>query len=57
MDNGMLGENHHKVNLIEGESILLNRNVDPKVDHILHCLIEYIHPRQAIAIGQSWCAL
>jgi hypothetical protein len=40
-DVGLLGENHHKMNLIMGEGLLLNDGVAPPfVDHFLHHLVE-----------------
>ena len=53
---GLLGENHHKINLITGENPLLNEKCcSPFVDHFLHRLIEWIDPRLTIVIGQGWC--
>ena len=55
---GLLSENHHKINIIVGEDLLLNEGVVPLfVDHFLHHLVQQINPQLAIVIGQSWCSL
>jgi hypothetical protein len=47
---GLLGENHHNINLIGmGEGLLLNEGV---VDHFLHCLVEQLDPRLAIVVAK-----
>ena len=45
IDVGLLGENHHKFNLIVGESLLSNEGfVHLFVNHFLHRLVEWIDP-------------
>lgn len=55
---GYLFENLHKVNFIAHESTLLQLNevLLPLVGHFLHHLVEWVDPRLAIMISQSWCS-
>jgi hypothetical protein len=51
----LLSENHHKINLIAGEDLLLIEGVIPLL-WIISYTTSLSDPRLAIVIGQSWCS-